>query len=96
MVSVLDVQEITSQVGLCMVPTLRGNPPSVDSWLGMFCDCNLISHASAFSIQQHPLKVVTLQPFDGTRCRRNFFRPPVTFTVCVIRCVYRAELILGR
>ena len=32
----------------------------VDSWLGMFCECNLISHASAFSIRPHPLKVVTL------------------------------------
>ena len=32
----------------------------VDSWLGMLCEYNLISHASAFSIRPHPLKVVTL------------------------------------
>ena len=32
----------------------------VDSWLGLFCEYNLISHASAFSIRTHPLKVVTL------------------------------------
>ena len=32
----------------------------VNSWLGMFCEYNLISHASAFSIRPHPLKVVTL------------------------------------
>ena len=32
----------------------------VDSWLGMFCEYNLISHASAFSIRPHPLKAVTL------------------------------------
>ena len=37
-------------------------PDSVcaDSWLGMLCEYNLISHASAFSIRLHPLKVVTL------------------------------------
>ena len=28
----------------------------VDSWLGMFCEYNLISHASAFSILPHLLK----------------------------------------
>ena len=32
----------------------------VDSWLGMLCEYNIISHASAFSIPPHPLKVVTL------------------------------------
>ena len=32
----------------------------MDSWLDMFCEHNLISHASAFSIRPHPLKVVTL------------------------------------
>ena len=32
----------------------------MDSWLGMFCEYNLISHASAFSIRPHLLKVVTL------------------------------------
>ena len=32
----------------------------VDSWLGMLCEYNFISHASAFSIRPHPLKVVTL------------------------------------
>ena len=32
----------------------------VDSWLGMFCEYNLISHASAFSIRPHLLKVLTL------------------------------------
>ena len=31
----------------------------VDSWLGMLCEYNLISYASAFSIRPHPLKVVT-------------------------------------
>ena len=30
---------------------------TVDSWLGMFCEYNLISHASAFSLWPH---VVTL------------------------------------
>ena len=32
----------------------------MDSWLGMLCEYNIISHASAFSIPPHPLKVVTL------------------------------------
>ena len=32
----------------------------VDSWLDMFCEYNLISHAYAFSIRSHTLKVVTL------------------------------------
>ena len=31
----------------------------VDSWLGMLCEYNLISHASAFSIRPHPLMLVS-------------------------------------
>ena len=81
MFSVLDVQSRNHQSGRPTVLTLRGNPPSLDSWLGMFCECNLISHASAFSIRQHPLKDVTLQAHStiffnrATRCRGNFFPP---------------------
>ena len=40
---------------ICLPDILR-----VNSWLGMFCEYHLISHAYAFSIRPHPLKVVTL------------------------------------
>ena len=47
------------------------------SWLGMLCEYNLISHASAFSIRPHPLKVVTLFAHNflrGTQTVREAFR----------------------
>ena len=46
----------------------------VDSWLGMFCEYNLISHESAFSTRQHPLKVVTLFVSDFSMgCQTWYF-----------------------
>ena len=48
----------------------------VDSWLGMFCEYNLISHASAFSIRPHPLSqyVPNYRPTASPSILINLFK----------------------
>ena len=54
----------------------------VDSWLGIFCEYNLISHVFICSIRPHPLKVVTLFAHSIYRFGRFICQAPVNSGTC--------------